>query len=100
MNGKIALALIIASGALASPATANYFHNPYTGINLNVGSAPNPTPADVRENRLPVVTKDDAAAPPAVAQAAKPDANSAQQATQAVSQPDRPAGVTVAAETR
>jgi hypothetical protein len=84
MNGKTVLALLLVSGALATPAYANYFHNPYTGINLNVGSAPNPTPADIREGRLPVVTQDNSTATP-VADAGKagvqPNAPVAHQAT-------------------
>ncbi len=72
MYRKALLALLLVSGALATPAYANYFHNPFTGINLNVGSAPNPTPADIRENRLPVVTQDDSTAVPPTADAGKP----------------------------
>jgi outer membrane protein OmpA-like peptidoglycan-associated protein len=44
---KATLSLLILSVALATPASAqSYFANPLTGQNLNVGSAPNPTPAD------------------------------------------------------
>lgn len=44
---------IVAYGLLFSvvfgtSALANYFHNPNTHMNLNIGSAPNPTPADLR----------------------------------------------------
>jgi hypothetical protein len=74
MNRKMILALLLASSALASPAYANYFHNPFTGINLNIGSAPNPTPADIREGRLPIVTQDDATSSPPVADAGKSEA--------------------------
>ena len=69
MKTKLMLSLLFASAAFIMPASANWFHNPYTGVNLNVGSAPNPTPADIREDRLPIVTKDEgnttAAAPAA-----------------------------------
>jgi hypothetical protein len=58
MKTKLMLSLLFASAAFVMPASANWFHNPYTGVNLNVGSAPNPTPADIREDRLPIVTKD------------------------------------------
>ncbi len=87
MNKTSLLALLLVSGALATPAYANFFHNPYTGINLNVGSAPNPTPADIRENRLPVVTQDNSSATPPVADAGKaaPGAPVAQTQTQPVS---------------
>ncbi len=44
---KATLSLLILSVALATPASAqSYFANPQTGQNLNIGSAPNPTPAD------------------------------------------------------
>ena len=59
MKTKWILPLLFASAAFMTPASANWFHNPYQGINRNVGSAPNPTPADLREDRLPVVTKDE-----------------------------------------
>jgi hypothetical protein len=54
---KLVIPLLLATAAFATPASANWFHNPYIGINRNIGSAPNPTPADIREMRLPVVTK-------------------------------------------
>lgn len=59
MYTKTILTLLLVSGAFITPAYANYFHNPYTGINLNIGSAPNPTPQDIREDRLPAVVQDD-----------------------------------------
>jgi hypothetical protein len=59
MKTKLMLPLLFVSAAFIMPASANWFHNPYTGVNLNVGSAPNPTPADIREDRLPIVTKDE-----------------------------------------
>ena len=59
MKTKLMLSLLFASAAFIMPASANWFHNPYEGINRNVGSAPNPTPADIREDRLPIVTKDE-----------------------------------------
>jgi hypothetical protein len=37
----------------ATPGFANYFHNPHWGLSLNNGSAPNPTPRDIRGNRVP-----------------------------------------------
>lgn len=44
---KATLSLLALSVALATPASAqSYFANPQTGQNLNVGSAPNPTPRD------------------------------------------------------
>ena len=53
MRTTIALSLLFISAAAATPSFANYFANPYTGLNLNVGSAPSPTPRDLRENRTP-----------------------------------------------
>jgi hypothetical protein len=47
MKRSIAWGLLIFA-ALSQPALANYFHNPRTNTNLNIGSAPNPTPADLR----------------------------------------------------
>ena len=59
MKTKLMLPLLFVSAAFIMPASANWFHNPYEGVNRNVGSAPNPTPADIREDRLPIVTKDE-----------------------------------------
>ena len=41
----IPLALML--GAAVTHADASWFHDPTTGISRNVGSAPNPTPADL-----------------------------------------------------
>jgi hypothetical protein len=40
--------LLLAAVASASPASANWFFRPGAGVSLNVGSAPNPTPNDLR----------------------------------------------------
>jgi protein TonB len=40
--------LVVMSAAALTPAHANYFHNPASKIQLNIGSAPNPTPDDLR----------------------------------------------------
>jgi TonB family protein len=45
--------LALLSAVLATPAHANWFFNPAFGVSRNVGSAPNPTPQDLRENRSP-----------------------------------------------
>src|SRR5262245_29496878 len=52
-------ALLISAAALTAvtPASANWFNNPFLGITRNVGSAPNPTPDDVRQMRLPIVAR-------------------------------------------
>src|SRR5215510_15840081 len=54
-------ALLIAAATVTAvtPASANWFNNPYLGISRNVGSAPNPTPDDVRQMRLPIVVRQD-----------------------------------------
>jgi hypothetical protein len=44
----IATVLLLAAAAAASPASANWFFRPGAGVSLNVGSAPNPTPNDLR----------------------------------------------------
>jgi len=40
--------LLLLSAVVITPASANWFSNPRLGTNLNIGSAPNPTPADLR----------------------------------------------------
>lgn len=45
---KAILSVLLLSAVCASPASANYFSNPQVGVNLNVGSAPNPTPSQLR----------------------------------------------------
>jgi hypothetical protein len=71
MKTPILMSLLLLSAAFVSPASANYFHNPYTNIYLNIGSAPTPTPDDVREGRLPQVAVDPANAEVTTADAAK-----------------------------
>ena len=55
MKTKMTLSVLFLSAACATPTLANYFYNPYAGIRLNIGSAPSPTPRDIREDRLPKV---------------------------------------------
>lgn len=45
---KTILSLLLLSAVCVTPASANYFSNPRLGVNLNVGSAPNPKPSDLR----------------------------------------------------
>jgi hypothetical protein len=40
--------LLLLSAVMVTPASANWFSRPDLGISLNVGSAPNPTPNDLR----------------------------------------------------
>jgi len=42
------MSVLLMSVAMAAPASANWFSRPAIGINLNIGSAPNPTPYDLR----------------------------------------------------
>jgi len=44
--------------ALATTADANWFSNPTVNIDLNLGSAPNPTPDDILTERVPVLVRD------------------------------------------
>ena len=60
MKTNFILPVLLAAAAFTSPASANWFHNPQLNINLNIGSAPNPTPADLREMRKPLVADADA----------------------------------------
>jgi hypothetical protein len=60
MKIGLVVPLLLVTAASVTPASANWFSNPALGINRNVGSAPNPTPQDLREMRLPIVVKDGA----------------------------------------
>ena len=58
MSTRLILLALFLSGAAVSPAFANWFSNPDWNINLHVGSAPNPTPDDVRASRQPMLVRD------------------------------------------
>ena len=45
------LPLALLSAALVTPAYANWFSNPALNVTRNVGSAPNPSQQDLRQNR-------------------------------------------------
>lgn len=47
-TSKTMMSILAAAAIFVSPAYANWFSNPSTNTNLNIGSAPNPTPADLR----------------------------------------------------
>lgn len=68
MRTVMTLSVLFIAAAGATPGFANYFHNPHMGLNLSIGSAPSPTPRDIRENRMPQLFR---AAPPATAASAK-----------------------------
>ena len=57
MRTKVTLSVLFLLAVSATPTLANYFHNPSANLNWNIGSAPSPTPLDIRENRQPRVTK-------------------------------------------
>jgi hypothetical protein len=63
MKTTFILSLLLVTAAFASPASANWFHNPHQNINRNIGSAPNPTPADIREMRLPIAAQNETPVP-------------------------------------
>jgi hypothetical protein len=50
--------VLVLSVAFVSPASANWFSNPDWNINLHVGSAPSPTPDDIRAGRQPMLVRD------------------------------------------
>lgn len=58
MSTRPILLALLLSGAAVSPAFANWFSNPDWNINLHVGSAPNPTPDDIRVGRQPMLVRD------------------------------------------
>ena len=53
MRFTMTLLLLSLTAGFVTPSLANYFFNPYTNVGRNIGSAPSPTPRDVKENRLP-----------------------------------------------
>jgi len=47
-TSKKMMSLLLLSALCITPAYANWFHNPVTNVSRNIGSAPNPTPQDLR----------------------------------------------------
>ena len=58
MKTRVLLSALLLSAAFVSPASANWFSNTVWNIQLNIGSAANPTPSDVRENKVPMLVRD------------------------------------------
>ena len=58
MKIRILLPVLLLSAVFVSPASANWFSNPEININLNIGSAPSPTPDDIRGERQPMLVRD------------------------------------------
>jgi outer membrane protein OmpA-like peptidoglycan-associated protein len=52
MKNTIRSLLLLSAVICVTPASANYFSNPAQGTTLNIGSAPNPTPADLRRGAV------------------------------------------------
>src|SRR5678816_2066942 len=45
MNKTLVSLLLLSAAVCVTPASANYFSDARAGVNLNIGSAPNPKPA-------------------------------------------------------
>src|ERR1700680_2698112 len=58
MKTRILLTGLFIAPAFVMPASANWFSNPSLDINLNLGSAPSPTPSDVLAERQPMLVRD------------------------------------------
>jgi outer membrane protein OmpA-like peptidoglycan-associated protein len=58
MKNTIRSLLLLSAVICVTPASANYFSHPESGTNLNIGSAPNPTPADLRRGFANVTRTD------------------------------------------
>lgn len=58
MKAHIVPSLLALTLCAATPASANWFANPALGVNLHVGTAPSPTPEDVRSGKRPMLVKD------------------------------------------
>jgi hypothetical protein len=58
MKSHIFLSALLLAAVIVSSASANWFSNPDININLNIGSAPSPTPDDVRGERQPMLVRD------------------------------------------
>jgi outer membrane protein OmpA-like peptidoglycan-associated protein len=71
---KAIVSLLLLSAVCASPASANYFSNPALGVTLNIGSAPNPTPGDLRALGEARITESTTVYAPMVAEATPPPA--------------------------
>ena len=56
MKAKALISVLVMSAACATPAFANSFTNPKLNVMSNVGSAPNPTPRDLREHNMPLMS--------------------------------------------
>lgn len=71
---KTIVPLLLLSAVIATPAAANYFSNPRAGVNLNIGSAPNPIPHVRIVQAEPVPAPPPPAPPPPIAEYVPPPA--------------------------
>jgi len=58
MSKTVFLVALFLASVVASTASANWFSNTFININLNLGSAPNPTPSDILADRVPLLVRD------------------------------------------
>lgn len=58
MKMRHLLPVLLLSAVVVSPVSANWFSNAPWGLNLAIGSAPSPTPDDVRSGRQPMLVRD------------------------------------------
>jgi hypothetical protein len=58
MKTRMFLPVLLLTAVFVSPASANWFHNPSWNLNLNLGSAPSPTPDDIRADKQPMLVRD------------------------------------------
>ncbi len=72
-----------------TPAAANWFSNPALGINRNVGSAPSPTPEQVRAEKQPPFVLREQAPAASVAEAAAVNRQPVRQAQAPAPQPQQ-----------
>lgn len=58
MKTRILLPVLLLSAVFVSPASANWFVNSGWNIQMFIGSAPNPTPEDIRAGKQPTLVQD------------------------------------------
>ena len=69
MNKTLISLLLLSAAVCITPASANYFSNARLGMNLNIGSAPNPKPANrpfIAETRYTAPASDNTPVEPVV----------------------------------
>jgi hypothetical protein len=56
-TSKTAISILFLSAVCVTSAFGNSFSNPHLNVHFNLGSAANPTVRDIRENRMPQMTR-------------------------------------------